>query len=145
MSASKKRSRRPANGLFGRRAPFATVLIKPWLSVSQVTIRLVSLSLLRRSRIAAEDSISCVDGATIDRQGGFLGRFAERRVRVHGAREILRAAVEFHDGDDLGDQLGGVRPNNLRAEQSIRLGVRDQFDEAIRRIARECSAIRAED
>src|SRR6267143_6310384 len=50
-SASKNKSRRPANGLFGRRAPRATVWITPIESVHQETIKLVSLNRLFRRRI----------------------------------------------------------------------------------------------
>lgn len=51
ISASKNKSSRPANGLFGRRAPRATVCTTPMVSVHHETIRLVSLSrLLRRRR-----------------------------------------------------------------------------------------------
>lgn len=56
MSALKKRSSLPVNGLFGRSAPLATVLMMPCDCVHQVTMRLVSVSLVRRRRMAGEFS-----------------------------------------------------------------------------------------
>src|SRR5881397_2315889 len=53
ISASKNKSSFPANGLFGRRAPLATVWMQPNDSVHHETIRLVSLSLRLRKRMAA--------------------------------------------------------------------------------------------
>ena len=52
ISASKKRSSLPANGLFARLAPFAAVWMQPNESVHHDTIRLVSLSFRFRSRMA---------------------------------------------------------------------------------------------
>src|SRR5205809_6082114 len=51
ISASKNRSSLPANGLFGRRAPRATVWMQPNDSVHHELMRLVSLSLRFRSRM----------------------------------------------------------------------------------------------
>jgi hypothetical protein len=53
ISASKNKSSFPANGLFARRAPFATVWIHPHDSVHHETIRLVSLNFRLRNRMAA--------------------------------------------------------------------------------------------
>src|SRR3954462_1811142 len=58
ISASKNRSSFPANGLLARRAPLAAVWMQPNDSVHQETIRLVSLSLRLRSKMAAVLSIS---------------------------------------------------------------------------------------
>jgi hypothetical protein len=52
ISASKNRSSLPANGLFARRAPLATVCTQPNEFVHQWMIRLVSLSLRLRSKMA---------------------------------------------------------------------------------------------
>src|SRR2546430_17278195 len=53
ISVSKKRSSLPAKGVLVRRAPFATVWMQPSDSVHHETIRLVSLKLRLRKRIAA--------------------------------------------------------------------------------------------
>src|SRR5687768_18339330 len=52
ISASKNKSSLPANGLLARRAPRAAVWMQPNDSVHHETIRLVSLSLRLRSRMA---------------------------------------------------------------------------------------------
>src|SRR2546430_15276257 len=52
ISVSKKRSSLPAKGVLVRRAPFATVWMQPSDSVHHETIRLVSLKLRLRKRIA---------------------------------------------------------------------------------------------
>src|SRR5256885_16126836 len=57
ISVSKNRSSLPANGLFGRRAPFAAVWMQPNESVHHETIRLVSLSFRFRRRMAVVVSI----------------------------------------------------------------------------------------
>jgi len=51
ISPPKNKSSFPENGLFGRRAPRATVLIKPTSAVNQCVIKLVSVSLVRRVRM----------------------------------------------------------------------------------------------
>src|SRR5438105_2994998 len=53
ISVSKNKSNLPANGLLARRAPFAAVWMQPNDSVHHETIRLVSLSLRFRRRMAA--------------------------------------------------------------------------------------------
>src|SRR6478752_6286337 len=57
ISPSKNRSSFPAKGLLARRAPFAAVWMQPNDSVHHETIRLVSLSLRFRRRMAAVVSI----------------------------------------------------------------------------------------
>ena len=52
ISVSKKRSSLPANGVLVRRAPLATVWMQPNDSVHHETIRLVSLKLRLRNRMA---------------------------------------------------------------------------------------------
>ncbi len=55
-------------------------------------------------------TIADVDGVFLDREGGFLDRFAQGRMRVHGPAEVFAAPAEFHHRDDLRDQFrGGVR------------------------------------
>ena len=61
ISPLKNRSSWPANGLFGRRAPLATVFTSPCSSVNQWTIRLVSVSRVRRMRMACVD---CMTGSS---------------------------------------------------------------------------------
>lgn len=53
--SAKKRSSWPAKGLFGRRAPLATVFSKPKSSAIQWAIKLVSVSRVRRMRMARVD------------------------------------------------------------------------------------------
>src|SRR5437588_5085977 len=53
ISVSKNKSSFPANGLFARRAPLAAVWMQPNDSVHHETMRLVSLSLRFRRRMAA--------------------------------------------------------------------------------------------
>src|SRR5712692_11266565 len=66
----------------------------------------------------------------VDGHGGFHHRLAECRVRMDVATELPSIALEQLSKRGLGDELGGARPDDVRAEQAAGLGVRDHLCEA---------------
>ena len=91
-----------------------------------------------------KSAVADVDGVFLDRERGFLDRFAQGRMRVDGAAEVFAAPAEFHHRDDLGDQLrGGVREDR-GAEDAIGLGVGDELYHAFDVVVRERAAVGAE-
>src|SRR5947199_5851396 len=84
ISASKNKSSFPANGLFARRAPLATVWMQPNDSVHHETIRLVSLNLRFRNRMAAVVSIS----ATLTRIKGLAAQVGGTRFCARKAQQM---------------------------------------------------------
>lgn len=85
-----------------------------------------------------------VQRAFIGGQGGFLDDFAEGGVGVDGAREVLAATAELHDGDDFADQFADAAADHVHAQQFVGLGVRDDFHEAARVAVAEGASVRAE-
>ncbi len=75
-------------------------------------------------------AVADVDGVLVDRERGFLDRFAQGRVRVNGPAEVFAAAAEFHHRDDFRDQLRGGMRQNRGAENSIGRFIRDKFHQA---------------
>ena len=67
------------NGLFGRRAPFAIVLILPCASVNQVVIRLVSENRIFRSRTPCMRVLALV---LVLVSGGIRRRTRKRQLKV---------------------------------------------------------------
>ena len=50
---------------------------------------------------------------------------------MDGEHELVDGAFEFHDGDSFSDELGGLRADDVDAEDLSVFGVGDDFDEAI--------------
>ena len=75
-------------------------------------------------------TVADVDGVFLDRERGFLDRFAQGRVGVNGAAKVFAASAEFHHRDDFGDQFGGGVGKNRRAENAIGLCIGDELDHA---------------
>src|SRR5436309_13962457 len=88
ISASKNKSSFPANGLFGRRAPLATVWMQPNDSVHHDTIRLVSLSLRLRNRMAA-----VVSTVQVSKRGNCRGACAKYLPLNFGLRHSERCYI----------------------------------------------------
>src|ERR1043165_2870631 len=89
-------------------------------------------------------SVADMDRPLLDMERGFLHRFAQGRMRVDGAAEILRAAAEFHYGDSLRDQFGGGMRENVGAQDAISLCIRDKFHHAFIILVRHGTAVGAE-
>ena len=75
--------------------------------------------------------VADVDGVFLDRERGFLDRFAQGRMRMHSAAEVFAAAAEFHHRDNLGDQLRGGMRKNRCTENAIGLGIGNELDHAL--------------
>src|SRR5262245_20010387 len=52
-------------------------------------------------------------------------------MRVHAARDVLRARAELDRDRGLGDEIGGARPEDVDAEDAVGLRVRDDLDAAV--------------
>src|SRR5258708_29860101 len=85
-----------------------------------------SSAISRRRSLPVAD----VDGVLLDRERGFLDRFAQGRMGVDGAAEIFAAPAKFHHRDDFGDQFGGGMGENRGPEDTIGLSVGDEFNHA---------------
>ena len=71
-----------------------------------------------------------MDGFVPSGERGFLDRFVQRRVGMTGATDIFRRRGEFNGERQLGDQGAGIRPDNMRAQYPVGLGIGQNFDEA---------------
>src|SRR5680860_326265 len=87
---------------------------------------------------------SKMDCAIVNRQGGFVHGFRQRRMGVHRARQVFRAGAEFHRGDDFGDQLGRLRAQDMRAQDTIGFRVSKDFDAAPGLANTACATVRDE-
>jgi len=65
-------------------------------------------------------------------------------MRVADAREVLARCAEFHRDDAFGNELGGIRPDDVHAEDPIRCGIGENLDEAGRVAERACTAVGGE-
>src|SRR5437879_8818284 len=72
---------------------------------------------------------------------GFLQRLTQRWVRVHHHADVLRRAAVLERLHRFLNQLRHRRPNHVRAQQFIGLGVGDEFDEAGRVTSRACATV----
>src|SRR5665213_3347531 len=77
---------------------------------------------------------SDVDRATQHRERRFPSRLAQRRMWMHRERDVLARAAELQRQRQLRNELRRRRPNQMRSEKRIRLGVRNELHEA-RRVA----------
>ena len=82
-----------------------------------------------------------MEGATVDRKGGFLEGFTEGGVRVDGAGKVFGAAAVFHVCNRRGNHLGGALGNDLYAEEAVAFSIGDHFGKAIGRIGRNGATI----
>ena len=70
--------------------------------------------------------------------GRFVDRFAERRVRVDGGLNLFVSSFQRHRKDQLRNQLGGFRTDDVRTENlTVRLAD-DKLDEPFRLADRQC-------
>src|SRR5213080_1831500 len=74
---------------------------------------------------------SGVDRALVYREGGFFHDLRERGVAVEAAGEVFATGGEFDGDDGFGDQVRGVRAEDVDAEEAIGFGIADDFDKAI--------------
>ena len=72
-----------------------------------------------------------VDRHAFDSGVGVEHRFAQGRVRVDGEHQLVDRAFELHDGNRFGDEFGGLRADNVHAEDFAVLRIGDDFDEAV--------------
>ena len=63
--------------------------------------------------------------------GGFHDRLGVGRVRVHGVEDLFLGGLELLGHHQLGDQLGGLRADQVGAQELAVLGVEDELDEAL--------------
>ena len=82
-----------------------------------------------------------MDGVLLDGERGFLDRFAQGRVGMNGATEVLAASTEFHDRDDFCDQFGSGMGENRGTENAISLGIGDELDHAFDVLVRQRTAV----
>jgi hypothetical protein len=73
-----------------------------------------------------------------------LEGFAQRRMCVACSGQILGAGSVLNRNDSLGNHLSGVGPDDMCAEDSIRLGIGQDLDKAIGRAIRSSSAVGGE-
>jgi hypothetical protein len=59
----------------------------------------------------------------VDRQGGFAEGFGKGRVGVADVGQVLGAGPELHRGGGFGDQIAGVRAEDVDAQDAIGAGV----------------------
>src|SRR5438552_1995392 len=72
-----------------------------------------------------------MDGPLADCKRGFLDGFRAGRMRVAGAREVFRAAAEFHENTGFMDHFAGLDADNVHAEHAIGLRICENLHEAV--------------
>src|SRR5688572_22939132 len=71
-----------------------------------------------------------IDGESVDGVEAFAHRFVQSRVRVDGVHHRLDRCFSFHRGYALADELEGLRPDDVDAEDLAVLRVGNDLDEA---------------
>ena len=96
----------------------------------------------RRGRRRA--AVGDVNRPSLRGQRGLHQGFGQGRVRVNRAVELLHGQTVLHRERGLGDQIGGTRSDDVRAEKLPRLGVGEDFDVALGLTKRQGAAGRGE-
>lgn len=85
-----------------------------------------------------------VQRAAVDREAGFLDHFGQGRVGVARAGDVFAARAELDRAHELGDQVAGARAEDVRAQDAVRVLVREHLDAAVRVPQRARAAVREE-
>src|SRR5918993_2890299 len=75
-------------------------------------------------------SCSAVDEPAVGRAGGLEDRLGERRMRMDRAGDLRVAALQIPGDDELLDQVGGLRRDDVRAEDLAVAAVADDLHHA---------------
>src|SRR5579872_7283237 len=62
-------------------------------------------------------------------------------MRVDGEHQLVDGAFQFDDSDGFSDEFGGLRPDDVDAEEFAVFGVGDYFDEAIVAVDDACLGV----
>ena len=85
-----------------------------------------------------------MDRALTDCKRGFLDRFGTGRMRVAGARQILRGTAEFHQYAGFVDHLAGFAADDMHTQHPIGLRICENLHKAFRRLVDLGAAIGGE-
>lgn len=85
-----------------------------------------------------------MDRTLVHGEGGLFERLRQSRVGVDGAGDILGASAILHVRDGGRDNLGGVFPDHLDAENPVCFGVGDDLDKTVRAIDGEGASVGGE-
>ena len=77
----------------------------------------------------------------VDAFGGFHDGFRDGWVSVHYAAEFVRRGFERHGDAGFGKQFGGVRADDVDAEDFVVFLFGDYFDEAVGFANLKCKSI----
>ena len=64
----------------------------------------------------------------VDGQGGFAQGFGQGGVGVADVSQVLGAGSELHRGGGFGDQVAGVRGEDVDAQDAVGAGVGQELD-----------------
>ena len=85
-----------------------------------------------------------VDGHAFDAGESVEEGFGEGGVGMDGERHLFDGGFELHRYDALGDKLGGLRADDVDAEDFAVFGVGDDFNEAVVRVDDGCLGVTGE-
>src|SRR5262245_64564695 len=94
------------------------------------------------SRLARTQS--AVRRPAVDRARGVEHCLGDRRVRMDDPGQLLRATLERHRVDELGDHVAGPVADDVGADDLAELGVDDELDQAVTVVVDGPGADRAE-
>src|SRR6266446_9715891 len=89
-----------------------------------------TMSALRVPRFVVHPFLN-VNRPAGDRQCRFLDRPVQGWMGMAGPRDVLGGSAEFHAHDDLGDQIAGIGPQDMSAQDPIGGGVGENLHETV--------------
>ena len=71
-----------------------------------------------------------MNGVSVGIKSGFVNRFSQSGVSVNGGVNIVNSSFEGKGQSHLGDEVGGVFPDDVSAENFAVFFAEEEFDEA---------------
>src|SRR5580700_6139827 len=110
-----------------------TRLRTTWVVMASTMVDCLPQKARPRKSTQCRASVSEINSALGDRQCRLLHGFAQCRMRVAGAGDVFGRRTEFHGDGGLCDHGLGIGSENMDAKHAVRLGIGEDFNEALGR------------